>query len=118
MLQMVYGGLVRTSEKVIAQAAGAGLGLVIRGVVKRYSANYDELFEKAGLDALRQGGESRNAFLIRFALTHPGVSTGIIGTKSVEHLAENVRAASAGKLADDVYREAKRRLDTAGIVAP
>lgn len=117
LMQMVYGGLVRTGENVITQAAQAGLGMVIRGVVKRYFANYDELFEKAGLDDLRAAGDSRNAFLIRFALTHPGLSTCIIGTKSVEHLQENVRAASAGRLADDVYREAKRRLDAAGRVA-
>ena len=54
---------------------------------------------------------------IRFALAHPGVSTCIIGTKRVEHLAENVRAAYSGKLAEDVYLEAKRRLDAIGVVA-
>jgi aryl-alcohol dehydrogenase-like predicted oxidoreductase len=62
-------------------------------------------------------GVNRVNFLIRLALSHSGLSTCIIGAKSVEHLTENARAASAGKLADDVVLEAKRRLDAIGVVA-
>jgi aryl-alcohol dehydrogenase-like predicted oxidoreductase len=115
-MQIVYGGLTRTSEAAIAKAADKGIGIIIRGVVKRYFEDYDALFEKAGLDELRHDGESRNSFLIRFAMNHPGMSTMIIGTKDPDHLAENVRAATQGRLPDDVYAEAKRRLDGVGIV--
>jgi aryl-alcohol dehydrogenase-like predicted oxidoreductase len=58
-----------------------------------------------------------NDFLIRFTLSHPGVSTPIIGTKNLKHLAANNRAASKGALRADVYAEAKRRLDAVGVVA-
>ena len=93
------------------------IGIVARGLLKRYFDNYDELFEQAGLDELCTGGESRNGFLVRFALSHPGVGTGIVGSKSFYHIAENIEAATRGKLPDDVYAQARRRLDAVGIVA-
>ena len=117
VMQIVYGGLIRRNETRIARAAERGIGMISRGVVRKYSENYAELFERAGLDEFRENGESRNSFLIRFALCHAGISTLIIGTKSADHLAENIRAAARGKLADAVYAEAKRRLDAIGIVA-
>ena len=67
-------------------------------------------FQQAGLDELRAEGESRTAFVLRFALTHPDVHTVIVGTRSPQHLKENVRAAERGALAPDVYAEARRRL--------
>ena len=88
----------------------------IRGVVKKYQDNYDELFKQAKLDELCADGESRSAFLIRFALNHPGISTMIIGSKNSDHLAANIQAVAKGKLPDDVYREAKLRLDAVDIV--
>jgi aryl-alcohol dehydrogenase-like predicted oxidoreductase len=116
MMQIVYGGLTRTNEIAIAEAASQGIGIVIRGLVKRYFDNYDRLFAQAGLDALRAEGESRDAFLIRLALSHPGVSTGIVGSKNVVHIRENIAAAERGPLPADVYAEAARRLTGVGIV--
>ncbi len=115
-IQIVYGGLTRTNENRIAQANDRGIGTIVRGVVKRYQTNYDELFRKAGLAELCAADESQDDFLIRFALNHPGISTMIIGTKNLDHLAANIRAANRGKLSADVHREAVRRLDGAGIV--
>ncbi len=117
VMQIVYGGLLRQSEVRIGSAAESGIGMIIRGVIRKYFENLGEMAEKAGLDALCESGESRNNFLIRFALSHPGISTLIIGTKSTDHLAENLRAAAKGKLPESVYAEAKRHLDAIGIVA-
>ena len=117
VIQVVYGGLTRKNEIAVAKAAELGIGMIVRGVVKRYLPNYDDLFEEAGLHELCEEGESPNSFLIRFAMTHPGVSTMIVGTGNLEHLAENVAAAARGTLADEIYAEAKRRLDAVGIVA-
>jgi aryl-alcohol dehydrogenase-like predicted oxidoreductase len=116
-MQTVYGGLTRRNENLIARTAEQGIGMIIRGAVKKYRDNYDELFKQAKLDELCADDESQNTFLIRFALNHPGISTMIIGTKNSDHLAANIRAAAKGKLPDDVYREAKRRLDAVGIAA-
>jgi aryl-alcohol dehydrogenase-like predicted oxidoreductase len=51
---------------------------------------------------------------LRFTLNHPGVDTVIVGTLNPAHLEQNLRAAAAGPLPDDVYDEAKRRLGAAG----
>ena len=117
VIQVVYGGLTRKNEMAVAKAAELGVGMIVRGVVKRYFDTYDELFRQAGLDELCEDGESPNSFLIRFAMTHPGVSTMIVGTGDPAHLAENVAAAARGTLADETYAEAKRRLDAVGVVA-
>ena len=74
-----------------------------------------ETFEKAGLDELREPGESRTAFLLRFTLSHPHCDTTIVGTLQPEHLRENVAAAERGRLAEDVYEEAKLRLERVGM---
>jgi aryl-alcohol dehydrogenase-like predicted oxidoreductase len=73
------------------------------------------LFEKAGLDDLREPGESRTAFLLRFTLSHPDLHTTIVGTLMPAHLDENRRIAERGPLPASVYAEAKRRLDAAGV---
>jgi aryl-alcohol dehydrogenase-like predicted oxidoreductase len=116
VMQIVYGGLMRMNEKVIAEAAERGLGMIIRGVVKKYEENFDELFEQAKLPELCEPGESMQDFLIRFALNHPGLGTMIIGSKNPDHIAANAKAAAKGKLTDDIYAEARCRLDAIGIV--
>jgi aryl-alcohol dehydrogenase-like predicted oxidoreductase len=59
--------------------------------------------------------ESRTAFLLRFTLSHPDAHTTIVGTLYPEHLQENIAAARKGPLPEDLYAEAKRRLDRAGV---
>jgi len=116
VMQIVYGGLMRVNEEVITEAAQRGQGMIIRGVVKKYKENFDELFEQAKLPELCEPGESPQDFLIRFALNHPGIGIMIIGSKDPDHIAANARAAAKGKLPDDVYTEAKQRLDAVGVV--
>ena len=115
LMQVVYGGLTRQNEALIAEAAGKGIGIVVRGVVKKYRDDYAELFTKAKLNELCEANESMDGFLVRFALSHPGINTMIIGTKNLGHLAENIAAAEKGKLPATTYAEAKRRLDAIGI---
>jgi aryl-alcohol dehydrogenase-like predicted oxidoreductase len=68
-----------------------------------------------GLNDLRASGESAAQFLLRFAIAHPALHTTIIGTKSLNHLADNVKAVEAGPLTPDVLAAVKARLATAGI---
>ena len=117
VMQMVYGGLTRHNENAISLSAAEGVGVIVRGVVRKYRENYDDLFKQARLDELRRADETRKDFLIRFALNHTGIGTMIIGTKNVDHLKANAAAAERGKLPDDVYTEAKRRLEGVGVSA-
>ncbi len=120
--QIPYSALERDHEDWISRAAEAGIGTIIRGGVARGetgvglgNADRWQKFEQAGLDELREPGESRTAFLLRFTLSHPHVDTTIVGTLHPEHLRENIAAAEKGPLPGEVYAEAKRRLDKAGV---
>jgi aryl-alcohol dehydrogenase-like predicted oxidoreductase len=120
--QIPYSALEREHEEWISRSAEAGIGTIIRGGVARGEfgvglGNEDrwKKFEEANLDELREPGESRTAFLLRFTLSHPHVDTTIVGTLYPEHLQENIAATQKGPLAADVYEEAKRRLDRAGL---
>ncbi|WP_256758249.1 aldo/keto reductase [Cohnella sp. WQ 127256] len=121
--QIPYSALEREHEKLIQAAGEGGAGVIIRGGVGQGEpgaglghADRWAMWEKAGLDELREEGESRTGLLLRFTLTHPQLSTTIVGTKNPEHLAENVRYAQKGSLSQEVYEEAKRRLDVVGCV--
>ena len=120
--QIPYSALEREHEEWISRAAEAGIGTIIRGGVARGEfgvglGNEDrwKKFEEAGLDELRESGESRTAFLLRFTLSHPQVHTIIVGTLYPEHLQENITAVEKGPLAADVYEETKSRLDRVGL---
>ncbi len=56
----------------------------------------------------------RMELMLRFTLSDPNLDTTIVGTKSVDHLRDNVRAALKGPLPEGLLAEAKRRLAAAG----
>jgi len=120
--QIPYSALERQHEGWISQAAEAGIGIIIRGGVAKGEPGEGlgptdrwQKFEEAKLDELRGSGESRTAFLLRYTLTHPHADTIIVGTLYPHHLQENMEAIRRGPLSPDVYAEAKRRLDAAGV---
>ncbi|MXX99564.1 MAG: aldo/keto reductase [Chloroflexi bacterium] len=119
-MQIPYSALEREHEDWITKVADSGVGTIIRGGIaqgegdtRQPAAKWDQ-FARAGLDELRQDGESRSAFVLRFTLSHPHIHTIIVGTSRAEHLAENVAAVRSGPLSADVYAEAKARLDAIG----
>jgi aryl-alcohol dehydrogenase-like predicted oxidoreductase len=120
--QIPYSALQREHEGWITRSAEAGTGIIVRGGValgesgkgKGAHARWGK-FDEAKLDELRQAGESRTAFLLRFTLTHPHAHTTIVGTTDPGHLSENVEGVLRGPLPADVYQEAKRRMDAAGV---
>jgi len=122
VFQLPYSALERAHEGWLTAAAEAGAGIVIRGgaalgepgLGSGSEAKWAK-YEEAGLDDLRADGESRTAFAVRFTLTHPDTHSNIVGTTNPDHLRENVCAVQQGPLPDDVYTEAKRRLDVVGV---
>ena len=119
--QIPYSALQREHEEAIAQAARAGAGTVIRGGVARGAPGEGQgrednwkLWEKAGLNDLLDG-MTQTEFMLRFTITHPELSTTIVGTLNPEHLKANVDAVRKGPLPASVYNEAKRRLAAAGV---
>jgi aryl-alcohol dehydrogenase-like predicted oxidoreductase len=125
--QIPYSALQREHEEVIARAAAAGAGIIIRGGVARgapedWQRRYymlprttmRERWEKARLDDLLNG-LSRLEFTLRFTLSNPALDTTIVGTKDAGHLRDNIAAALKGPLPQDVYQAARKRLDEAGL---
>ncbi|WP_437568229.1 aldo/keto reductase [Sorangium sp. So ce542] len=126
--QIPYSALQREHEEVIGKAAQAGAGTIIRGGVARGAptdwqrTNYmlpgttmQDRWERARLDELLDG-LSRIEFTLRFTLSHPGLSTTIVGTRDPKHLRDNLQFARKGPLPAEVLAEVKRRLSEAGSV--
>lgn len=116
IIQLVYGGLTRRSENRIKVAADSGVGIVARGVIKKYKDSYDEIYEKSRISELFEVNETRNDFLLRFVLTNPSIACMVIGTKNPEHLLNNIKTVEKGCLSQEVFEEAKRRLDAVGVI--
>jgi aryl-alcohol dehydrogenase-like predicted oxidoreductase len=122
--QIPYSALERTHENWITKVGEAGAGVIIRGGVAKGEPGKGQgpekkwaLWEEANLDELLEDGESRTDFMLRYTLTHPHCHTTIVGTLNPDHLRRNIEVARKGPLADDVYAEAKKRLDAAGVTA-
>ncbi len=123
--QIPYSALLRDHEDVISRASVVGVGTVIRGGVSKGEPGVSGVsrpdawskFDEANLDDLREDGESRTAFVLRFTLSHSRIHTIIVGTQNKIHLDENVAVAQRGPLSIDVYEEAKRRLSAVGVIS-
>jgi len=125
--QIPYSAVQRDHEELIAEAADHGAGTLIRGGAARGAASEEKswrtgpLTQEPGLgqrnwetsgiqDLLAGAGVSALEFVLRFTLSHPGLSTTIVGTANPGHLASNIAAAEKGPLPADLYDEAKKLL--------
>ncbi|MGH3282964.1 MAG: aldo/keto reductase, partial [Trebonia sp.] len=125
--QIPYSAVQRDHENLITEAADKGAGTLIRGGAARGAASEEKdwtvapLTQQAGVgqrnwetsgieDLLGEAGIGRQEFILRFTLSHPGLSTTIVGTANPEHLAGNIAVAEKGPLPHDLYEEAKKRL--------
>jgi aryl-alcohol dehydrogenase-like predicted oxidoreductase len=131
VFQIPYSAVQRDHEDLITAAADAGAGTFIRGGAARGAASQDknwrtgplgqgpgvgrQNWQTSGLaDLLSEAGMSGMEFVLRFTLSHPGLSTTIVGTSNPAHLAGNIAVAVRGPLPADLYDEAKKRLPLPG----
>jgi len=126
VFQIPYAALQREHEDLITAAAEAGAGTFIRGGAARGAPADDKgwrngplglaegegqrRWEASGVEDLLEG-MSRLEFILRFTLSHPALSTTIVGTSNPEHLRSNLSFAEKGPLPDDLYLAAKERLE-------
>jgi aryl-alcohol dehydrogenase-like predicted oxidoreductase len=126
--QIPYSVVQREHEDLITAAARAGAGTLIRGGAARGGPADDKDWRQGPL-GLPQGegqrrwaessiddlldGMTRIEFVLRFTLSHPGLTTTIVGTSSVDHLRANLAIAELGPLPSEVYQSAKERLAAA-----
>jgi aryl-alcohol dehydrogenase-like predicted oxidoreductase len=132
VIQVPYSALQPEHEAVITRAATDGVGVIVRGGVAQGSMGgaadaaphhrqaqvrtQQQLWARAGMDELLDG-MSPMEFMLRFTLSHPGISTAIVGTANVDHLRGNVDAALRGPLPPAIHDDARRRIELA-IAAP
>ena len=125
VFQIPYSALQREHEDLITAAALAGAGNLIRGGAARGAPAEDKdwkqgplglsegegqrRWEASGIEDLL-GGMGRFEFVLRFTLSHPGLSSTIVGTANADHLRSNLAIAEKGPLPADLYEEAKSRL--------
>ena len=127
VFQIPYSAVQRDHEELITEAVDAGAGTFIRGGAARGAASEEKdwqngplsqdpglgqrNWETAGIDGLlSEAGMSNMEFVLRFTLSHPGLTTTIVGTSNPAHLAGNIAIAEKGPLPADLYEEAKKRL--------
>jgi aryl-alcohol dehydrogenase-like predicted oxidoreductase len=127
VFQIPYSAVQREHEELISQAAATGAGTLIRGGAARGAPADDKQWkqgpiglsegegqrrwEASGIDDLL-GDMSRVEFVLRFTLSHPDLSSTIVGTSNLDHLRSNLAIAEKGPLPADLYEQARRRLDT------
>jgi aryl-alcohol dehydrogenase-like predicted oxidoreductase len=125
VFQIPYSAVQREHEELITAAVDAGAGTLIRGGAARGAPAEDkgwqqgplglaegvgqDRWESSGVEKLL-GDMSRLEFVLRFTLSHPGLSSTIVGTSNPEHLRSNLAWAEKGPLPKELYEEAKRRL--------
>jgi aryl-alcohol dehydrogenase-like predicted oxidoreductase len=130
VFQIPYSALQREHETLIDDAVEAGAGTLIRGGAARGAPAEDKgwstspiglaegegqrRWEDSGIEELL-GDMSRLEFVLRFTLSHPGLSSTIVGTSKIDHLESNVAIAEKGPLPSDLYKEAKQRLEAPSV---
>jgi aryl-alcohol dehydrogenase-like predicted oxidoreductase len=125
VFQIPYSAVQREHEQLISAAAEAGAGILIRGGAARGGPAEDKNWQRgpigladgegqrrwqsAGLDGLL-AGMSPIEFMLRFTLSHPALSSTIVGTSNIGHLRSNLTVAEQGPLPPDLYNQARTRL--------
>ena len=118
--QLPYSALDSAHESLITRLGQSGVGTLIRGGIARGEpghgladpdlwANWD----LAKLDELLDEMDQFE-FLLRYTISHPDLSTTIIGTMSPEHVKRNVVAAGKGPLPESVCMDLRERFARTG----
>jgi aryl-alcohol dehydrogenase-like predicted oxidoreductase len=125
VFQIPYSAVQREHEDLITAAAATGAGTLIRGGAARGAPAEDKAWRTGPLGLSEGEGQRRwdtsgvqdmlagmsgLEFMLRFTLSHPALSSTIVGTSSIAHLRANLATAEKGPLPTDLYEEAKQRL--------
>ena len=125
VFQVPYSAVQREHENLITQAAAAGAGTLLRGGAARGGPAGDKAWRQGPLGLAEGEGQRRWAasgidgwldgmsgleFVLRFTISHPALSSTIVGTSNPDHLRANLASAEKGPLPPDLYDRARRAL--------
>ncbi len=107
VFQIPYSAVQREHEQLITRAAEAGAGVLVRGGAARGAPSDDKAWgvppiglgaddarkrwDEGAIDDLLDG-MSRMEFTLRFTLSHPGLSSTIVGTSRMAHWSRTSRS--------------------------
>ena len=113
--QFPYSALDSAHESLITRLGQSGIGTLIRGGIARGEPGHGladpDLWANwnlANLDELLDGMD-RFEFLLRYTISHPDLSTTIIGSMNPDHVIRNVAAAARGPLPESTLAEVRNR---------
>lgn len=116
-VQVPWSCLAPQHADCIADAAARGCGLIIRGGIAQGGPDaeiqrpqWNDIWQQAKLDELLPPDTTRAQFILRCTLSNPQHHSVIVGTASLEHLAENVAAAAAGPLPREILQQVTQRV--------
>ena len=127
VFQIPYSAVQREHEDLITAAAAAGAGTLIRGGAARGGPADDKNWRQGPLGLAEGEGQRRWAssgvedllgdmtrleFVLRFTLSHPALSSTIVGTSKIGHLRANLAIAAKGPLPSELYEKARQCLRT------
>ncbi len=125
VFQIPYSAVQRDHEQLITEAAQAGRARSSAARPRRAAEDKNwrtgplsqdpglgqRNWEDSGIASLlSEAGMSNMEFVLRFTLSHPSLTTTIVGTSNRAHLAGNLEVAAKGPLPADLYDEARKRL--------
>jgi aryl-alcohol dehydrogenase-like predicted oxidoreductase len=115
--QIPYSCLAPEHHDLITRAAESGAGIIIRGGIAHGGPDAEiqrpalnDTWQQAALDGLLPEGMSRAELILRYTLSHPYCHTTIVGTCNGDHLRENLAAAEAGPLSEELYSQITSRV--------
>lgn len=124
VFQIPYSAVQREHEQLITEAARSGAGTLIRGGAARGGPSQEKQWrqgplsqaagvgqrrwETSGIDDVLDG-MSALEFTLRFTLSHPDLTSTIVGTSNVDHVAANIAIAEKGPLPADLLELAKQQ---------
>lgn len=115
--QLPFSCLAPEHQEWIAKIADSGAGVIIRGGIAHGGPDAEiqrpplnDVWEQAGLNELLPEGMSRAELILRYTLSQPGCHTTIVGTCNPQHMLENVAAAQAGPLPQELQQQIASRV--------
>ena len=116
-IQIPYSCLAPQHHELISRAAARGAGTIVRGGIAQGGPDAEiqrpalnDVWERAELDTVLPDGMKRAELILRYTLSHPDCQTTIVGTCSLDHLADNLAAAEKGPLPHELYDHVTRRV--------
>jgi len=117
--QIPFSCLAPQHHDLMIRAAESGAGIIIRGGIAQGGPDAEiqrpalnDVWNQANLDEILPERMTRAELMLRHTLSNPYCHTTIVGTCNMQHLADNINAATAGPFPEQLRQEIDTRVAT------